>query len=66
MSRIDLAVALDSPERWEVENTSGQPHNFHVHHVQFVVESIDGAPPPPELAGLKEHHVRSRRFAGTC
>ena len=30
------------------------PHSFHVHDVQFRIASIDGAPPPPELAGWKD------------
>ena len=54
MERIDVTVELDSTERWRVRNVDGGSHNFHVHDVQFVVESIDGDPPPPELAGWKD------------
>ncbi len=54
MSRIDEIVELGATERWRVHNAEGGPHNFHVHDVQFVVESIDGSPPPPELAGWKD------------
>lgn len=54
MSRIDVAVEVDTTERWVVRNPDGTPHNFHVHDVQLVVESIDGRAPPPELAGWKD------------
>jgi len=54
MDRIDETVTVDTTERWEVRNADGSPHNFHVHGVQFVVDRIDGAPPPPELAGWKD------------
>ena len=54
MDRIDATVELDTTERWRVSNRDGNTHNFHVHDVQFVVESLDGGPPPPELAGWKD------------
>lgn len=54
MGRIDETVTVDTTERWIVENTSQLPHSFHVHDVQFRIASIDGAPPPPELAGWKD------------
>lgn len=54
MNRIDMAVPVDSPEIWEITNQDRQPHNFHVHDVQFRVLSVGSDPPPPELAGLKD------------
>jgi FtsP/CotA-like multicopper oxidase with cupredoxin domain len=54
MDRIDATVELGTTERWRVRNADGQPHNFHIHDVQFVVESVDGEPPPLELAGWKD------------
>jgi FtsP/CotA-like multicopper oxidase with cupredoxin domain len=54
LERIDATVELDTTERWQVGNHDGSTHNFHVHDVQFVVESLDGEPPPPELAGWKD------------
>jgi suppressor of ftsI len=54
MDRIDETVTVDTTERWIVENTSQLPHSFHVHDVQFRIASIDGAPPPAELAGWKD------------
>ncbi|MCD4533424.1 multicopper oxidase domain-containing protein [Nocardioides sp. cx-169] len=54
MSRIDLVAEVDTTERWRVRNADGTPHNFHVHDVQFAVESVDGRAPPPELAGWKD------------
>ncbi|MCK8610308.1 multicopper oxidase family protein [Agromyces sp. C10] len=52
--RIDETVTVGTAERWIVSNPSGVPHSFHVHDVQFRVASVDGAPPPPELAGWKD------------
>jgi len=54
MERIDETVELDATELWRVRNTDGQPHNFHVHDVQFAIVSVDGSPPPAELAGRKD------------
>ena len=54
MSRIDQTVTVDTTERWRVKNDSGSAHNFHVHDVQFVIESLDGKPPPAHLAGWKD------------
>lgn len=54
MDRIDETVTVDTTERWTVRNADGSPHNFHVHGTQFVVERLDGAPPPAELAGWKD------------
>lgn len=54
MGRIDETVTVDTLERWLVENDTEVPHSFHVHDVQFRIASIDGAPPPPELAGWKD------------
>ena len=45
---------VDTLEQWVVTNTMDAPHSFHVHDVQFQIASIDGAPPPPELAGWKD------------
>lgn len=64
LSRIDETVPLGSTEIWEVVNDAmgrgmmgpmgNIPHNFHVHGLQFRILSINGAPPPPELAGPKD------------
>ncbi|HLT85013.1 MAG TPA: multicopper oxidase domain-containing protein [Phototrophicaceae bacterium] len=54
MDRIDETVTVGATEVWEVTSRNPFPHNFHVHDVQFRVLSVDGAPPPPELAGRKD------------
>jgi FtsP/CotA-like multicopper oxidase with cupredoxin domain len=54
MNRIDLAVPVGTTEIWELTNQDPQPHNFHVHNVQFRVLSMDGRPPPDLLAGWKD------------
>jgi blue copper oxidase len=52
--RLDQTVTAGATEVWEVTNPSGNPHNFHVHGVQFNVASDLGGPPPPHLAGWKD------------
>ncbi len=54
MERIDLEIKAGATESWAVFNAHNQPHNFHIHDVQFQIVSIDKAPPPPELAGWKD------------
>jgi blue copper oxidase len=53
-SRVDAVVAVDTTETWEVSNTSGNPHNFHIHDVQFRIFEYDGRRPPPRLSGPKD------------
>jgi FtsP/CotA-like multicopper oxidase with cupredoxin domain len=53
-ARIDEVVEIGATEIWEVENTSGTPHNFHVHDVRFRVIDYAGEPPPAHLSGLKD------------
>jgi blue copper oxidase len=54
MGRVDHVVPVDTPEIWEVVNTSGTPHNFHVHGTQFEVLEFEGKPPPATLKGPKD------------
>ncbi|QKG27220.1 multicopper oxidase family protein [Actinomadura verrucosospora] len=54
MDRIDFRIDRDRTEIWELRNTNGTPHTFHVHDTQFQVLSVNGAAPPPELRGWKD------------
>lgn len=54
MDRVDATVTAGALEQWTVRSRNPYPHNFHVHDVQFRVVAVDGAPPPPLLAGLKD------------
>jgi FtsP/CotA-like multicopper oxidase with cupredoxin domain len=54
MDRVDETVPEGVPEVWEIMNQDPQPHNFHVHDGSFRILSIDGQPPPAQLAGLKD------------
>jgi FtsP/CotA-like multicopper oxidase with cupredoxin domain len=54
MSRIDEVVTVDTTEIWEVENTSGTPHNFHPHDIRFKILDYQGTAPPEQLAGWKD------------
>jgi blue copper oxidase len=54
LDRIDQTVTVGTTEVWEVTNRSGNPHNFHVHGVQFKVSDQTGAGPPSALTGWKD------------
>jgi blue copper oxidase len=54
LGRIDQTVTVDTTEVWEVTNRSGNPHNFHVHGVQFKVSDQSGAGPRSVLVGWKD------------
>lgn len=53
-SRADVVTTPGSSEVWELINPELVPHNFHLHDMQFRVLSVDGLPPQPMLAGLKD------------
>ena len=53
-SRVDAQVELDSVETWMLLNTTTRTHYIHIHDVDWVVLSRNGAPPEPHEAGLKE------------
>jgi blue copper oxidase len=54
MGRIDQTVTLGTTEIWDVQNQTGNLHNFHIHDVQFKILTWRGGPPPPYLAGWKD------------
>lgn len=54
ISRIDEVVHVGDTEIWEVHSSQPIPHSFHIHDVQFRILTVDGAPPPPQLAGPKD------------
>jgi FtsP/CotA-like multicopper oxidase with cupredoxin domain len=54
MDRIDQVVELGATEIWEVENSAGIPHSFHVHDAQFRIVDYAGGAPPPSLTGPKD------------
>ena len=53
MSRIDVRVRFGATERWTLSAGEGQ-HVFHPHQTQFLIESINGEPPPPEESGWED------------
>jgi FtsP/CotA-like multicopper oxidase with cupredoxin domain len=55
LGRLDAVVTRGTTEIWEVRNSDGSPHNFHIHGVEFrVLPSADGDTVPPELSGRKD------------
>ncbi|QES48916.1 bilirubin oxidase [Streptomyces venezuelae] len=54
-NRVDTTVRWGDTEIWEIKNLDPQvPHNFHIHLVDFRVLDINGVPPVPGEAGLKD------------
>jgi len=53
MARVDEVIKFGDTERWTLTVDNGQ-HVFHVHQTQFLIESIDGEPPPPEDTGWED------------
>jgi len=43
LGRIDEVVNLGDVEIWEVENTMGMDHNFHIHATHFLLLERDGS-----------------------
>ncbi len=58
LTAVPAAISFDIPagdtELWVVSNTSGMAHPLHLHHRHFQLLDIDGASPPPALAGWKD------------
>ena len=54
MRRIDEVVTVGSRERWFITNEHFLPHNLHIHNARFLVRSIGGQEPAPELRGWKD------------
>jgi len=54
MGVINETVRLGSVEEWRIVNNSPMTHPFHVHDVQFLVRSRNGAAPPAHERGWKD------------
>lgn len=52
--RVDARPELGSTETWLMVNATQKSHYIHIHDVDWVVLSRNGAAPLPEEAGLKE------------
>jgi len=51
---INFQIRSGETELWRVTNSSGMAHPLHIHNRHFQILDIDGAPPPPQLAGWKD------------
>ncbi|WP_158266777.1 multicopper oxidase family protein [Alsobacter soli] len=45
MARIDVCVKHGGEEVWEIVNTAGEIHNFHIHQVKFMVSAVQWGDP---------------------
>ncbi len=53
MARIDAEMKIGETEIWELRSTE-MAHPFHIHGASFRILSLDGAPPPEHVAGVKD------------
>lgn len=51
---INFQILAGETEIWRVTNSSGMAHPLHIHNRHFQILDLDGAPPPPALAGWKD------------
>ncbi|MEP6827973.1 MAG: multicopper oxidase family protein, partial [Aestuariivirga sp.] len=56
MNRVDQHSKLGDVELWEIKNTSGMDHPFHIHGGQFqiVERELGGTKTPPSFIGWKD------------
>ena len=54
MNVINYSIPLDNIETWTLTNNSPIAHPFHIHDVQFYIQSYAGGNPPAHLAGRKD------------
>ena len=54
MDSINITIPLNNKEIWTLTNSTKVAHPFHIHDIQFFVLDINGTPPPPQYAGLKD------------
>jgi FtsP/CotA-like multicopper oxidase with cupredoxin domain len=53
MDRIDVEVELGAVEEWTLVNETDERHTFHIHQLDFLVQSVNGD--PLETTGLRDN-----------
>lgn len=61
INRIDFSLKPNTFEIWEITNSSGMVHPFHVHNTQFRILSRNGRQPNVNEQGYKDTVVIHRR-----
>ena len=54
INRIDQSIKLNDIEIWEIINGEDLPHPFHIHDIQFLILTRNGAPPAENESGWKD------------
>jgi len=54
MDSINQVININDIEIWQLTNSTMVAHPFHIHDIEFYVLDINGNPPTPEYAGLKD------------
>lgn len=52
--KTEIRVKAGSTEVWDIVNTTGQDHDFHMHDGSFQILSINGAAPSGDKVGWKD------------
>lgn len=53
MDRIDVEVKLGDVEEWTLVNNTDERHTFHIHELEFLVQSVGDN--PPETVGVRDN-----------
>lgn len=53
ISRIDVDVTLGDVEEWTIVNDTDERHTFHIHQLDFLVQSVNGN--PLEMTGMRDN-----------
>jgi blue copper oxidase len=54
MDSVNVVTYLNNTEIWKLTNETMVAHPFHIHDIEFFILDINGNPPPPGYAGLKD------------
>ncbi len=53
INRIDVDVVLGDVEEWTIVNDTDERHTFHIHQLDFLVQSVGGN--PLEMTGMRDN-----------
>lgn len=53
INRIDVDVTLGDVEEWTIVNDTDERHTFHIHQLDFLVQSVNGN--PLEMTGMRDN-----------
>jgi FtsP/CotA-like multicopper oxidase with cupredoxin domain len=54
LMKTEIRVKVGTTELWDIVNTTGQDHDFHMHDGSFQIISVNGAAPSGDKVGWKD------------